>query len=57
VLVAVSGVLHFDDLPSGGIVNVKGKVIGKMRDRTLVFFRDTKKTSEQAYASQHTGPR
>jgi hypothetical protein len=44
-------------LPSGGIVNVKGKVIGKMRDRTVAFLRDTKKASEQAYASQRTGAR
>ncbi len=47
--------LHFDDLPSGGIINVKGKVIGKTHDRTLGFLRDTKKTTEQAYASQRTG--
>jgi hypothetical protein len=49
--------LHFDDLPSGGIINVKGKVIGKTRDRTLGFLRDTKKASEQAYASLRTGSR
>ena len=48
--------LHFDDLPSGGIINVKGKVIGKTRDRTLDFLRDAKKSSEQAYASKGTGP-
>jgi hypothetical protein len=49
--------LHFDDLPSGGIINVKGKVIGKTRDRTLDFLRDAKKSSEQAYASKGTAPR
>jgi len=43
--------LHFDNLPSGGLVNVRGKVIDKMRDRTLAFLRDTKKASEQASAS------
>jgi hypothetical protein len=48
---------RFDDLPSGEIVNVKGKVIGKMRDRALAIMRDTKKSSERAYATQHTGPR
>lgn len=49
--------LHFDDLPSEGIINVKGKVIGKTRDRTLDFLRDAKKSSEQAYTSQRPGPR
>jgi hypothetical protein len=48
--------IHFDDLPSGGIINVKGKVIGKTHDRTVDFLRETKKASEQAYASQHAGP-
>jgi hypothetical protein len=49
--------LHFDDLPSGGLVNVRGKVIGKTRDRTLAFLRDTKKASEQAYATHATTTR
>ncbi|HKW41083.1 MAG TPA: hypothetical protein VJN39_07535 [Gemmatimonadales bacterium] len=43
--------LHFDDLPSGGLMNVRGKVIGKVRDETMTFLRDVKRRSEQAYAS------
>ena len=49
--------LHFDDLPSGGLVNVRGKVIGKMRDRTMAFLRDTKKASEQAFATNRSSTR
>jgi len=43
--------LHFDDLPSGGPINVRGKVIGKLRERTTAFLGDAKTRSEQAYAS------
>jgi hypothetical protein len=42
--------LHFDDLPSGGLTNVRGRVIGKLRDATATFLRDVKTRSEQAYA-------
>ena len=42
--------LHFDELPSGGLMDVRGKVIGKLRDRTTTWLRDTKTRSEQAFA-------
>jgi hypothetical protein len=42
--------LHFDDLPSGGPMNVRGRVIGKLRDRTAAWLRDAKTASEHAYA-------
>jgi hypothetical protein len=45
--------LHFDDLPSGGIVNIRGKVVGKTRDMMQQQLRDTKRASEQAFASAH----
>jgi hypothetical protein len=44
--------LHFDDLPTGGILNIRGKVISKFRDETRDNLRDTKRTSEQAFASE-----
>jgi hypothetical protein len=45
--------LHFDDLPSGGILNIRGKVIGRIRDETQGLLRDTKRTSEQAFTTPH----
>jgi hypothetical protein len=45
--------LHFDDLPSGGIVNVRGKVISRFTDETRNSLRDTKRSSEQAFAAAH----
>jgi len=42
--------LHFDNLPSGGPLNVRGRVIGKLRERTAAFLRDAKTQSERAYA-------
>ncbi|HMI56518.1 MAG TPA: hypothetical protein VK511_00580 [Gemmatimonadaceae bacterium] len=45
--------LHFDDLPSGGIVNVRGKVVGKLRDQMTASLRSTKSRLEQAYAATH----
>jgi hypothetical protein len=42
--------LHFDNLPSGGVMNVRGRVIGKLRERTAAFLRDAKTQSERAYA-------
>ena len=41
---------HFDELPSGGVLNVRGKVTGKLRDQTTAFLRDTKARSERAYS-------
>jgi hypothetical protein len=45
--------LHFDDLPSGGIVNVRGKVIGKLRDQMTASLRNTKSKMEQSYGAAH----
>jgi hypothetical protein len=45
--------LHFDDLPSGGIVNVRGKVVGKLRDQMTASLRNTKSRIEQAYGATH----
>ena len=42
--------LHFDNLPSGGVMNVRGRVTGKVRERTATFLRDAKTQSERAYA-------
>jgi len=42
--------LHFDNLPSGGVMNVRGRVTGKLRERTAAFLRDAKTQSERAYA-------
>jgi len=41
--------LHFDDLP-GGIRNIRGKVVGMVRDRMTTALRDGKARTEQAYA-------
>jgi hypothetical protein len=55
VAVVIVRRLHFDDLPSGGILNIRGKVIGKMREQLEVFLRDTKRRSEAAYALERAG--
>jgi hypothetical protein len=44
--------LHFDDLPSGGLINVRGKVIGKLREGTAAVLRDAKARSEEVYAGR-----
>lgn len=49
--------LHFDELPSGGLIDVRGKVIGKLRDRTRAALGDAKLDSEQAYTSARVPPR
>jgi hypothetical protein len=46
--------LHFDDL--SGPFNVRGKVIGAVRNRLQTFLRDAKTASEQAYASAPAAP-
>jgi hypothetical protein len=56
VVVVVLRRMHFDELPSGGIVNVRGRVMGKTRDRTETFLQDTKRRSEAAYAARPAGP-
>jgi hypothetical protein len=45
--------LHFDDLPSGGIMNVRGKVVGKLRDQMTASLRSAKSRAEQAYGAAH----
>jgi hypothetical protein len=45
--------LHFDDLPSGGLLNVRGKVIGKVRDQMTASLKNAKSKVEQAYSSSH----
>ena len=40
---------HFDDLPNGGLLNVRGKVKAKMRDQTLALLSSTKASNEGAY--------
>jgi hypothetical protein len=44
--------LHFDDLPSGGLLNVRGKAISKLRERTTTGLRDARAAAERAYADQ-----
>jgi hypothetical protein len=46
--------LHFDDLPSGGPLNVRGRVIGELLKRTRALLRDTKARSERAYTGRLT---
>ncbi|HUL03713.1 MAG TPA: hypothetical protein VLV16_10840 [Gemmatimonadales bacterium] len=49
--------LHFDNLPSGGVMNVRGKAIGKLREQTAAVLRDAKTRSEETYASVRASPR
>jgi len=49
--------LHFDELPSGGLINVRGKVIGKLRDAMRTSLGDAKTVTERAYASAPPSPR
>jgi hypothetical protein len=44
--------LHFDNLPSGGPLDIRGKVVDGMRDRTREFLRRVKESSERAYAAR-----
>ncbi len=48
--------LHFDDLPSGGLIDVRGKVIGKLRERTASVLSDAKTRSEEAYTGRAGSP-
>jgi hypothetical protein len=43
--------MHFDHLP-GGLLDIRGRVRGKVHDRTQTFLRDTKRSSERAYAAR-----
>jgi hypothetical protein len=40
----------FDDLPSGGLLNIRGKVIGKLRDQMMLDLRRLKAASEDDFA-------
>ncbi len=42
---------RFDDLPSGGVMNIRGKVVGKLRDQMRVDLERQKATSEKALGS------
>jgi hypothetical protein len=42
--------LHFDNLPSGGLINIRHKVSGKLKDRIAASLGLAKASSEQAYA-------
>jgi hypothetical protein len=42
--------LHFDNLPSGGLINIRHKVSGKLKDRLAASLGVAKASSEQAYA-------
>ena len=46
--------LHFDNLPSGGVMNVRGKATGKLREQTAAVLRDAKTRSEET--SRVTAP-
>jgi hypothetical protein len=48
--------LHFDNLPSGGLLNLRSKVMGELLQRTTALLRDTKARSERAYAGRSTTP-
>jgi len=42
---------RFDDLPSGGILNIRGKVVGKLRDQLRADLEHQKAGSEKALGS------
>jgi hypothetical protein len=44
--------LHFDNLPSGGLLNIRGRVIGKLTDVTKTLLGDAKTQSEHDYAGR-----
>jgi hypothetical protein len=43
--------IRFDDLPSGGIINIRGKVVGKFRDQMRVDLERQKAASEKGRGS------
>jgi hypothetical protein len=47
---------RFDDLPSGGIMNIRGRVVGKLRDQMRVDLERQKATSEKALGSTQSSP-
>ena len=49
--------LHFDNLPSGGFINIRHRVSGKLKDRIAASLGVAKASSEQAYARAGRSPR
>ncbi len=49
--------LHFDDLPSGGVMHVRERVTSKLRDQTGSVLLDAKTRAEQAFASASASAR
>lgn len=44
--------LHFDNLPSGGLIDIRAKVVDELRNRTREFLRQIRQSSERAYAEK-----
>jgi hypothetical protein len=57
IYVVVLSRLHFDNLPSGGLINIRHKVSGKLKDRIAASLGVAKASSEQAYARAGHSPR
>ena len=51
IYLAVLRRAHLDAMPSSGPINLRGKVVGGVRDRTVTWLRETKTQSEGAYAN------
>ena len=47
---------RFDDLPSAGIMNIRGKLVGRLRDQMRVDLERQKVASEQSLGSNRDGP-
>jgi hypothetical protein len=43
--------IHFDNLPSGGLINLRRKVSGKLKDQIAASLKRAKGSSEEAYES------
>jgi hypothetical protein len=52
IYVVVLSRLHFDNLPSGGLINIRHRVSGQLKDRIAASLRVAKASSEQAYARE-----
>jgi hypothetical protein len=44
--------LHFDELPSGGLMDVRGRAMGRLLDQTRAALGEAKTDSERAYATR-----
>ena len=47
---------RLDDLPSAGIMNIRGKLVGRLRDQMRVDLERQKVASEQSLGSNRDGP-